>query len=519
MSELDLEEFESRVKIRALRIDDYDALVELQLKCFPGIPTWSREHIESQLLHFPEGQVCVEMDDEVVASSSSLVVDFDDYDDWQSWRDVADNGFIRNHDPNGDTLYGIEIMVDPEMRGYRLSRRLYDARKRIARDLNLRRIIIGGRIPGFGDQPEEMSASDYIEQVTAKRLYDPVLTAQLANGFALQGLIANYLPSDTESRGYATFLEWRNLDYHADETRKFRAVRTERIALVQYLMRRVESFDEFAQQCRFYADTAGDYHSDFVVFPELLTTQLLSLVDENRPGLAARELAKYTPQYLDLMSDLALKYNVNVIGGSHFVEEDGLLYNISYLFRRDGSIDKQYKIHITPNEARWWGVEPGKRVNVMDTDRGKIAVLICYDIEFPELARIAVAEGAKLIFVPFNTNDRFGYLRVRSCAQARAIENQVYVGITGCAGNLPFVQNADLHYSQSAIFTPSDVGFARDGIASESTPNIETVLVHEVDVELLRRNRHTGTVRPWTDRRRDLYGVRYVDEDGNPQEI
>jgi len=519
MPELELADFESRLIVRKVRLEDYPTLVALQQKCFPGIETWNPEQVRSQIEHFPEGQLCIELDGEVVASSSSLIVDFDDYDDWQSWQQIADRGYIRNHDPEGDTLYGIEIMVDPELRGYRLSRRLYDARKAVARQFNLRRIIIGGRIPGYGAHADEMTATDYVEQVIAKRLYDPVLTAQIANGFALQGLIPDYLPMDDESRGYATFLEWRNLEYHEEQGRFFRAVRTERIALVQYLMRSVDNFDEFARQCQYYVDTAGDYHSDFVLLPELFTTQLLSVVEEKRPGLAARRLAEYTPRYLELMSDLAMKYNVNVIGGSQFVEEDDHLFNISFLFRRDGTIDKQYKLHVTPNEQRWWGVEPGERLNVMDTDRGKIAILVCYDVEFPELARMAAAEGANVLFVPFNTNDRLGYLRVRSCAQARAIENQVYVAITGCAGNLPFVENADIHYSQSAIFTPSDVGFARDAIAAESTPNIETVLVHEVDVELLRRNRQTGTVRPWTDRRRDLYAVRYTGPDGQPRDV
>jgi GNAT superfamily N-acetyltransferase len=99
------------------------------------------------------------VDGELVASSSSLVVDFDDYDSWHSWREIADDGYIRNHDPEGDTMYGIEIMVDPEYRGYRLSRRLYDARKNLARRMNLRRIIVGGRIPGYGAHADAMSAS------------------------------------------------------------------------------------------------------------------------------------------------------------------------------------------------------------------------------------------------------------------------------------------------------------------------------------------------------------------------
>ncbi|MCA9510994.1 MAG: GNAT family N-acetyltransferase [Myxococcota bacterium] len=519
MKDLDLDDFQSKLVVRKIRLEDFDALVALEEKCFPGAQTWERAQVESQLATFPEGQICIEFDGEVVASSSSLIVDFGDYDAWHSWREIADSGFIRNHDPDGDTLYGIEIMVDPEFRGYRLSRRLYEARKQVAREHNLRRIIIGGRIPGYGDHADDMTAREYVERVIERSLYDPVLTAQLANGFALQGLIPDYLPSDVESRGYATYLEWRNLDYRPNPGRHLRSVWNQRIGLVQYFMRRIDSFEEFATQCRYYVDTAGDYLADFVLLPELFTTQLLSFLDERQPGFAARKLAAFTPQYLELMSDLAMKYNVNVIGGSQFVEEEDGLFNVSFLFRRDGTIDRQYKIHVTPNEARWWGVRGGDRVNVMDTDRGKIAVLVCYDIEFPELARIAVAQGANVLFVPFNTNDRLGYLRVRSCAQARAIENQCYVAIAGCAGNLPSVENADIHYSQCGIFTPSDVGFARDAIAAESTPNIETVLVHDVDVELLQRNRANGTVRPWTDRRKDLYSVHWTADDGTGRSV
>jgi len=514
VKEIDVSDFESKLVLRRLRPDDYESIVKLEHRCFPGQLPWNREHFESQIRHFPEGQICLEYDGEIVATASSLIVDFGDYDAWHSWREISDDGFIRNHEDEGDTLYGIEIMVDPEYRGYRLSRRLYDARKAIARERNLRRIIIGGRIPGYAGYADKLSATEYVEQVVGRKIYDSVLTAQLSNGFALQGLIPDYLPDDKESLGYATYLEWRNLDYRPDPGRKLRSVWNQRLSLVQYMMRRIDSFDEFARQCEYYVDTAGDYHSDFVLLPELFTTQLLSLIEERRPGLAARKLAEYTPQYLELFSDLALKYNVNVIGGSQFVEEDDALYNVSFLFRRDGSIDKQYKLQVTPNEAHWWGVRGGSQLNVMDTDRGKIAILICYDVEFPELARIATAKGANILFVPFNTNDRLGYLRVRSCAQARAIENQVYVAAAGCAGNLPSVQNADIHYSQCAIFTPSDVGFARDAIAAESTPNIETVLTHDVDVELLQRNRNNGTVRPWTDRRPDLYRVHWFDPDG-----
>ena len=225
--------------------------------------------------------------------------------------------------------------------------------------------------------------------------------------------------------------------------------------------------------------------------------------------MAARELAKYTPQYLDLFTKMAVKYNVNIIGGSHFSIEDEKLYNISYLFRRDGTIGKQPKLHVTPSERKWWGVGGGDRINVFDTDRGKIAIVICYDIEFPEMVRVAAKKGAQIIFCPFNTDERYGYLRIRYCAQARCIENHVYIVTSGCTGNLPFVENSDIHYAQSGIYTPCDFCFSRDGIAAECNPNIETIVMQDVDIELLRQHRYKGTTQNWHDRRSDLYEVKF----------
>jgi predicted amidohydrolase len=220
-----------------------------------------------------------------------------------------------------------------------------------------------------------------------------------------------------------------------------------------------------------------------------------------------------------MFTSLAVRYNLNIVGGSTFTLENKMLYNVAFLFHRNGSIDKQAKLHVTPNEARWWGVTPGDRLRVFDTDRGRVAINICYDIEFPELARIARSEGADILFVPFNTDERRGYLRVRHCAQARAIENQIYVAIAGCTGNQPFVENADVHYAQSAILTPSDFAFARDAIAAESMPNTETLVIQDVDTEQLRRHRLSGTVRTWGDRRLDLYSVKYNDPEKGTTEV
>ena len=514
MTSIDLKDHEWKTTLRRLTIDDYDDLVEMQKLCFPGMQPWDRDQIGSQIRHFPAGQIVIEIEGRLAASSCSLILNHDPNMEWHDWKKVADGGYIRNHVPKGDTLYGIEMMVHPEFRGMKLSRRLYNARKELCRELNLARIIVGGRILGYHKHADEMTAREYVENVVDRTLYDSVLTAQLSNGFALQGLIPNYFPTDTQSCGYATFLAWENLDYVKGAKRRFAMV-TElvRIAAVQYQMRTISGFDEFARQCEFFIDTASEYKSDFVLFPELHTTQLLSCIPELRPGEAARKLAEFTPQYLDLYTEMAVKYNVNIIGGSQFVLEDESLYNVSYLFRRDGTLERQEKIHITPSERKWWGVTPGRAVNVFETDCGTVAILICYDIEFPELVRIAAHKGAQIIFVPFNTDTRHGYLRVRNCALARCVENHVYVAVAGCTGNLPFVENSDIHYAQSAIFTPADAEFARDAIAAESTANIETMIIHDVDVEQLRRHKEAGSVQNWNDRRTDLYRVVYQ-EDG-----
>ena len=141
------------------------------------------------------------------------------------------------------------------------------------------------------------------------------------------------------------------------------------------------------------------------------------------------------------------------------------------------------------------------------TDCGPIGVLLCYDSEFPELARHLVDQGAQTLFVPFCTDERQSYLRVRYCAQARAVENQCYVVMSGNVGNLPAVRNMDIQYAQSCILTPCDFPFARDGIAADTTPNVEMVAFADLRPDALAMARNAGTVQNLKDRRFDLYSV------------
>ncbi len=505
---LDLSQFETPVTMRPIRPEDFDAIIELQQICFPGMRPWKPNQLAQHLRHFPEGQFCVEYEGRIVGSASCLIIDWAEYEDVHDFNEITADGTIANHDPEGTHLYGIEVMVHPDMRGMRIGQRLYAARKDLALQHNLKGIVIAGRMPGYAEQAKEYTAREYVQAVLRGDLHDPVLDFQIANGFVPKRVLPDYLPQDVASAGHAVLMEWSNLDYRPATGRRLQTAQPVRICVIQYKMRHVKDFDDFARQTEYFVDVAANYRSDFAVFPELLTTQLLSAMQVKDPATGVRALTEYTDEYIEHFTDLAVRYNLNIVGGTHLVEEEGRLYNVAFLFRRDGTIDRQYKVHVTPNERRWWGIEPGHDIRVLDTDVGPVAINICYDVEFPEMARIATDAGARILFVPFCTEDRQGYLRVKYCAQARAIENQIYVVTAGTVGNLPDTENMDVQYAQSAIFTPSDFSFPRDGIAAETTPNVETVIVGDVDLEVLRRHRRRGSVVQLQDRRHDLYEVR-----------
>jgi predicted amidohydrolase/ribosomal protein S18 acetylase RimI-like enzyme len=503
------------ISVRNLSVHDYEAIKHIQILSFPEMKPWSKEQWNNVIQTFPEGQIAIEINGEIAASSCSLILNFNEFEKHHSWADITGNGTLSTHNSNGDTLYGIEIMVSPKYRGMRLARRLYDERKKLAIAKNLKRIVVGGRLPNYHKVADRFTVKEYVQQVIDKKLIDPVLTTQLSNDFILKRIIKDYLPNDECSCGFATFMEWINLDYEIPSYTIQDVSPYVRVCAIQYKMRMVKSFEEFAQHCEYFIDIAADYKSDFVVFPELFTMQLLSFLPKKRPGLAIRELTNFTNQYIEFFSRMAVRYNTNIIGGSHITVEDDNLYNISWFFRRDGSFEKQYKLHITPHERKWWGLKEGKKVEVFDTDCGKIAINICYDIEFPEIARIATSKGAEIIFVPFNTDERRAYNRVRYCAQARAIENQIYVVLSGCVGNLPQVDNLDIQYAQSAILTPSDVEFHRDGVAAIAEPGDETMIYQDLDMHLLKTNRINGNAQTWNDRRSNLYTIVYHEEGKN----
>lgn len=498
---------QSVVKVREANGDDIPALIELNRAAYPTLANenivWGESHLRSHHRIFPQGQLVAEVKGKIVGAVSTLVVNMGpDPLRHHTWSGITDSGYFNNHDANGDTLYGADVYVHPEARGMGVGAALYDARRQLCRRLNKRRILAGGRLWNYHEHAGKMSPEEYAYQVSAGELKDLVLSFQLREGFILRGVMPHYL-RDPKSHNYASLIEWLNPDYQPSHE----GSRKVRVACVQYQMRKLKSFAEFARQVTYFVDVAGDYESDFVLLPELFTVQLLSQTDALSPQEGMRRLSEYTEKFVELMRKLAMQYGLTIIAGSHPVRKGERLLNICHICLPNGNVVAQPKLHITPNERKWWGISGGSELHTIDTPKARVGVLICYDTEFPETARYLADQGAEIIFVPFCTDNRQGYLRVRYCAQARAIENQIYVAMAGNVGNLPDVNNMDIQYGQACVLTPSDFAFARDGIKAEADSNEETVLISDLDLDDLHASRHGGTVTPRLDRRPDLFKI------------
>jgi predicted amidohydrolase/GNAT superfamily N-acetyltransferase len=498
-----------RLELRNQRPEDYNDIKEIMDDIYRDLTgAWPENIYLAQLKAFPEGQICIEDKGKVIAAAFTIVVDYDQFGDSHTWEEITDNASLGTHDPEGDVLYGVDVMVSRDYRNLRLGRRLYEARKELCRNLNLKSIMAGGRIPNYRKYADKMTPDEYIKAVRFKDIYDPTLTFQLSNGFEVKRLLDAYWPEDKESHGYATLLQWDNIHYDPEYDKLINNQKTTaRIGCVQWQMRYFKSLEEFLQAVESFVDSLSDYQCDLALFPEFFNAPLIGLNQKRNSIDDIWSLASYTEEILGAMSAMAVSYNINIIAGSMPIIENDDLYNVSYLCRRDGTVDSQYKIHPTPHEKKSWVMEGGDTLKTFETDFGRIGILICYDVEFPELARLLSDDDMQILLVPFWTDTKNGYLRVQRCAQARAIENECYVAIAGSVGNLPKVESVDIQYGQTAVFSPSDFAFPHDAIISETTPNTEMTLIVDLDLEKLKVLRNEGSVRNFMDRRRDLYEV------------
>ena len=506
-----------KLEIRHADLRDVEGVMELSRRVYPEETPYTRGQVSGQINAFREGTFVATYDGEVVGYAASTIVKEHRVMTPHTWSEITGGGYASQHNGNGDWLYGIEVMVHPERRRLRIGKRLYRARERLCTDLGLKGIAFGGRIPGFRRNRRRYSDPEaYLGAVKSGEITDAVLNFQMRNGFEPVRALPGYAPDDLPSGGHAALMIWRNpyYDPQATEQPVTRAnPDVVRVASVQLNARTLRDPEEFYETIDYFTNIASEYGSDFVVFPEHFTLQLLSCEDEELPPERAIERAtEHTSTFVERLQQMALSRAINIIGGSHATRvDDGDIHNVCCVFLRDGTVHRQEKLHPTPDERASWNIKGGDSVDVIDTDCGPVGVLICYDAEFPEAARRLADEGARILFVPYNTDTRHGHLRVRYCCQARAVENQCYVVTSGMAGNLDNVSNLDIQYAQSAIMTPCDFPFARDGIAAEASENVEMIIVADLNLATVQWARAKGSVRNLRDRRFDLYRTRWSD--------
>lgn len=218
------------VVVRNTRPEDFDQIISLCERVYPQSRPWTRESLASHLKVFPEGQlVAVEIaTGRVLGMAASLIVDWDAYEVTGTWGDFTAWGMFTNHDPvNGKTLYGAEVMVDPDSQGRGIGKMIYRARRDLCKRLKLRRIRAGARLRGYSKYADQMTAEEYVVKVLEGELADPTLTFQLKQGFHVIDVVKNYLRDDPSSQGYAAVIEWIN---HDAARRRDYAGRDERFA-------------------------------------------------------------------------------------------------------------------------------------------------------------------------------------------------------------------------------------------------------------------------------------------------
>lgn len=279
-----------------------------------------------------------------------------------------------------------------------------------------------------------------------------------------------------------------------------------RVSSVQFQLRPITSFDDFAQQVRWAVQVAKDAKAQLLCFPEYLTGALAALTHaQRRAGVQRSAEASsdplgawgvWTEPYIELFQRLAKTSGMYIVGGTHLVRKEGVWYNTAHLFTPTGEVHTQSKLHLTPYEMDPWTLATGDTIKVFDTPIGRLAILVCFDVEFPEAARTAVDAGAQILLCPSATDDRAGFWRVRHCCMARAVENQVYVVHSALVGNLPTLPGLEQSYGRSAIISPCDIPFPPDGIVAEGEWNQELVITGDVDLQLLDDVRSQDSVTP-----------------------
>jgi predicted amidohydrolase len=271
-----------------------------------------------------------------------------------------------------------------------------------------------------------------------------------------------------------------------------------RIAAAQYDIGFLRNWHTYRAKVEQWVAAAVAERATVLVFPEYFSMELASLFPEDVYSSLSRQLEALQGLLTDfstLFSELARKHRVWIVAGTFPVQQsDGSYRNRCHLFKPQGGCDHQDKLMMTRFENEQWFIGAGEEVRVFDTDFGRVGINVCYDSEFPIIARRQVEMGANLILVPSCTDTVAGYFRVRIGCQARALENQCYVVQSPTVGAAPWSEAVDSNIGAAAVYTPVDYGYPDSGILVIGNRNRPEWVYADIDLDSIGRIRETGQV-------------------------
>ncbi len=277
-----------------------------------------------------------------------------------------------------------------------------------------------------------------------------------------------------------------------------------KIATAQYDISFLENWQNYQTKIEKWVSEAAAQNANILVFPEYACMELASLFPQEIYKSLSKQLDALQTlhdDFVDLFKKLAWQHNCYIQAGTFPVKVGDIYRNRAYLFSPKGKVEFQDKMMMTRFENEQWFISAGVELKCFETEFGKIAISICYDSEFPLLARKQVEMGANLILVPSCTDTVAGFHRVKIGSQARALENQCYVVQACLVGNAPWSEAVDVNVGSAGIYTPVDYGFPDNGVLVSGELNAVQWVYGTVDLANCEKIRQTGQVfnyRDWS---------------------
>ncbi len=271
-----------------------------------------------------------------------------------------------------------------------------------------------------------------------------------------------------------------------------------KVAIAQYDISFLEHWQVYEEKVERWVTDAVNEGAELLLFPEYASMELASLFSEDIYSSLSAQLEAMQSlllDYLKLYVELAVKHQIYIQAGTFPVKnEQGEYRNRAYFFTPEGEADFQEKLLMTRFENEQWLIKAGEEIKLFNTRFGKIGINICYDSEFPHIARKMAEQGARMILVPSCTDTRAGYYRVRIGCQARALENQCYVLQSPLVGKASWSEAVDINCGAAAVYSPVDKGFPDDGVVAMGEYDRVQWLYADLELAKMAQVREEGQV-------------------------